>query len=191
VSVSFPLLPLLVFVAEVCVVTLSTMRTIFIARGMKGLAPFIGFFEIVIWLFAIGQIMRNLNDPACYVAFAAGFTLGNFLGVMIEKRLGFGSVLVRVITGKDPADLTEGLRAAGYGVTSLDGQGATGPVKVVFTVIKRKELGNVVGIVKGFDPKAFYSVDDLQSAASGVSPEPRGRARAVVPDVVRLFTSAD
>jgi uncharacterized protein YebE (UPF0316 family) len=158
---------------------------------MKGLAPFIGFFEIVIWLFAIGQIMRNLNDPACYVAFAAGFTLGNFLGVMIEKRLGFGSVLVRVITGKDPADLTEGLRAAGYGVTSIDGQGATGPVKVVFTVIKRKELGNVVGIVKGFDPKAFYSVDDLQSAAAGVSPEPRGRARAVVPDAVRLFTSAD
>jgi uncharacterized protein YebE (UPF0316 family) len=74
-------LPLLVFVAEVCVVTLSTIRIIFVSRGMKVLASVLGFFEISIWLFAIGQIMQNLSDFGCYLAFSGGFTLGNYLGI--------------------------------------------------------------------------------------------------------------
>jgi len=71
-----PVLPLFIFAAEVCVVTLCTIRTIFVARGMKFLAPLLGFFEVSIWLFAIGAVMKNLNDIACYAAFAGGFPLG-------------------------------------------------------------------------------------------------------------------
>ena len=58
-------LPLVVFFAEMCVVTICTVRIIFVSRGRKYLAPVLGFFEITIWLFAIGQIMRNLADPGC------------------------------------------------------------------------------------------------------------------------------
>src|SRR5437667_5113407 len=86
-------LPLMIFVAEVCVVTLSTMRIIFLSRGRRFLAPILGFFEIVIWLFAIGQIMRNLNSVSCYLAFAGGFTMGNFLGVFLERVLALGMVV--------------------------------------------------------------------------------------------------
>jgi len=69
-----PLVPLavLVFFAELCVVTLATLRIIFISRGKRLLAPLVGFFEVTIWLFAIGQVMRNLTDPLCYLGFAAG-----------------------------------------------------------------------------------------------------------------------
>src|SRR6476660_5827736 len=90
-------LPLLIFVAEMFVVTLGTMRVISIARGMKLLAPMLGLLEIVIWLFAIGQIMKNLDDVSCYIAFAAGFTVGNFLGIVLETKLAMGNVLVRII----------------------------------------------------------------------------------------------
>ena len=76
-------LPLLIFVAEMCVVTISTVRIIAIARSLKALAAGLGFFEISIWLFAIGQVMSNLTDPACYAAFAGGFVLGNYLGILI------------------------------------------------------------------------------------------------------------
>src|SRR4051812_31974501 len=106
-------LPLSIFCAEVCVVTLSTVRIIFVSRGRKFLAPLLGFFEVAIWLFAIGQIMKNLNDVSCYLAFAAGFTLGNFLGILLEGRLAIGTLLVRVITPRDATCLVEGLRAAG------------------------------------------------------------------------------
>ena len=127
-------LPLLVFLAELCVVTLSTIRIIFVSRGMKVLAPILGFFEVSIWLFAIGQIMQNLSNLGCYLAFAGGFTSGNFLGVLIEKKLAIGSVVVHIVTSKDVSDLIEGLQAEKYGVTVIDAQGSTGPVKVVFTV---------------------------------------------------------
>ena len=70
----FSVLPLLVFFSELCVVTLSTLRIIFIGRGMKLLAPVLGFFEITIWLFAVGQVMQNLSDPRCFLGFACGFT---------------------------------------------------------------------------------------------------------------------
>jgi uncharacterized protein YebE (UPF0316 family) len=185
-----PTLPLVIFVAELCVVTISTMRVIFVARGMKILAPVLGFFEVATWLFAIGQIMQNLSDLGCYIAFAAGFTLGNYLGVILEKKLAIGSVVVHITSKKDVADLVEGLRAAAYGVTTMDARGATGPVQVVFTVIKRRELDNVVAIIKSFDANAFYSVNELQTAASGIFPTAKGRPRGIVPFPIRLSRSA-
>jgi uncharacterized protein YebE (UPF0316 family) len=163
-------LPLSIFVAEVCVVTLTTVRIISISRGRKFLAPLLGFFEVGIWLFAIGQVMKNLSDVACYLAFAAGFTLGNFLGILLDGRLALGTLLIRVITPRDTARLAEGLRAAGYGVTSVEGRGAVGAVQVVLTVVPRKELRRVTAIIRCFDPDAFYSVDDIQTAARGVFP---------------------
>jgi uncharacterized protein YebE (UPF0316 family) len=175
------MLPLLVFLAELCVVTLGTMRIIFVSRGMKVLAPILGIFEISIWLFAIGQIMQNLSNLGCYLGFAAGFTIGNFCGVFIERKLAIGTALVRIITNKEPGELIKGLQAAQYGVTSLDAQGSTGPVTVILTVVKRKELAAVLDIVKRFDPRAFYSVDEIQSAAAGIFPAARGRAKAILP----------
>ena len=185
------ILPLLVFLAETCVVTLSTVRTICIARGRKVLASVLGFFEVSIWLFAIGQIMQNLSNVSCYLAFATGFSLGNFLGILIEKKLALGSVVVQITTKKIAADLVESLRSANYGVTTLDAQGSTGPVQVVFTVIKRKEFDKVIAINKSFDPKAFYAVNDLQSAAAGISPSANEPAPKPLSNFLRhLFPAA-
>jgi uncharacterized protein YebE (UPF0316 family) len=164
------LVPLLIFVAELCVVTVGTVRIIFVARGLKFLAPLLGFVEVTTWLFAISQIMQNLNNPACHLAFAGGFTVGIYLGILLEKKLAMGSAVVRVITRRDAYDLVEVLRAADYGVTTLAGEGATGPVHVLLTVVKRKEVKRVVSIIKQIEPRAFYSIDDLQAAAAGIGP---------------------
>lgn len=180
------MLPAFIFVAEMCVVTISTMRTIFVARGMKLLAPLLGFFEVSIWLFAIGQVMSNLSDWSCSAAFAGGFTLGNFLGILLEEKLAMGSLVVRIITSRDPAELIADLRSAGYGVTCVDGQGSQGPVRIVLSVIRRKELDRVLCLARRFDPKVFYSVDDLHSAAESVSAAARSGAGSVVPALVRL-----
>jgi uncharacterized protein YebE (UPF0316 family) len=183
-------LPLFIFLAEVCVVTLSTMRTIFVARGMKFLAPFLGMFEVSIWLFAIGEVMKNLNDWTCSAAFAGGFTLGNFLGILLEEKLAIGSVGVRMITHVDASRLIDELRAADYGVTLMDAQGATGPVQVIYTVIKRKELERVLAIARRFQPNLFYSVDELHSAAAGVAPMARRRWGGLVPSLFRVPRAA-
>jgi uncharacterized protein YebE (UPF0316 family) len=178
-------LPLLIFVAEVAVVTISTVRIIFISRRRKVLTAALGVFEVSIWLFAIGQVMSNLNNPLCYLAFAGGFALGNYLGVVLEEKLALGNLVVRVITHKNGDGIVAALKAANYGVTSLDAQGAKGPVRIVLTVIPRKELDNVVGILRACDGNVFYSVDDLQSATAGVSPEGRDRGRPLFPGLLR------
>jgi uncharacterized protein YebE (UPF0316 family) len=166
-------MPLFIFVAETCVVTISTLRTIFVARGMKYLAPLLGFFEVSIWLFAIGQVMKNLADLSCSAAFAGGFTLGNFLGILLEEKLAMGRVVVRFFVCRNAEALAAGLRSAGYGVTAVDGQGSRGPVRILLTVVARKQLETVLALAREFDPKIFWSVDELQAAAEGVAPARR------------------
>ena len=179
------LTPLIIFLAEACVVTIATMRSIFVSRGMKAAAAGLGLVEASIWLFAVGQVFQNLSNVSCSIAYAAGFTLGNYLGVLLEQKVAVGSVLLRVITSRDAVGLVQSLTAGGYGITRLNAQGSTGPVQVVLTVVKRKELGRVVALIKSFDPGVFYSVDDLHSAGAGVFPPKRtpfpklfGRSRA-------------
>ncbi len=99
------LIPILIFAAEVCVVTLGTLRIIFVSRGQKILAPALGFFESFIWLVAISQIMRDRADWTCFIAFGLGFALGNYLGICVEQRLALGTVIVRIITHRDADDL--------------------------------------------------------------------------------------
>lgn len=164
----FPWLPFVVFAAELCVVTLGTLRIIFVSRGAKLLATLLGFFEIVLWLFAIGQIMRNLSDVGCFFGFAAGFVCGNFLGIQIDRALAIGTQVVRIITSQDATALIGSLKANGYGVTTLKAEGANGPVHLVFTVIKRKDLPAVVRLIEQFDPRTFWSVETVQHSAEGV-----------------------
>jgi len=164
-------LPFLIFLARVLDVSLGTVRVIFISRGFKYLSPLIGFFEILIWLLAIGQIMKNLSNPACYIAYAGGFAMGNFVGIYIAEKLSLGVVLIRVVTKKNASQLVEFLKSANYGVTSVDGHGAAGPVKVVFTVVPRREVHSVVDLVKKFNPNAFYSVEEVGFVDKGIFPD--------------------
>jgi len=181
------LLPLGIFLAEMCVVTLGTLRIIFIARGNKVLAPLLGFFEVLIWLFAISAVMQNLDSAVCFIAFALGFTLGNFLGILIEKKLALGMAIVRIITNRPAQALIDRLRAAQFGVTSLDGHGSTGPVQIVMTVVKRRRLDDVFDLIETHHPNAFYAVDELQSASDGIFPKRKPATIPVLPSALRFL----
>ncbi len=163
-------LPFLVFLARVLDVSFGTVRVIFVSRGFKYLSPLIGFFEILIWLLAIGQIMKNLSNPACYIAYAGGFAMGNYVGIQIADKLSLGIVLIRVITEKDASQLVELLKSADYGVTSVDGHGTTGQVKVIFTVVPRKVVKQVANLIKKFNPKAFYTIEEVGFVEKGIFP---------------------
>jgi uncharacterized protein YebE (UPF0316 family) len=164
------LVPLGVFLAETCVVSLSTVRILFVGRGLKLLAAILGFCEVSLWLLAIGQVMTNLTSVPCFVAFGSGFALGNYLGIWLEQKLAIGALVVRIITNHDAGELCTVLRAANCGVTSIDGQGATGAVQVLFTVINRKDYAKVLAMIEQCHPKAFVSVEDVRSARAGVFP---------------------
>lgn len=167
---SLIVIPILIFIARVIDVSFGTIRIILISRGRKFIAPIFAFFEIIIWLFAISQIMQHLTNITYYLAYAFGYATGNFIGVWVEEKMAIGMVIVRIITKKDASELVERLRSTGYGVTSFDGQGSTGQVKLIYMTIERKDVDNIIEIIKRFNPKAFFSVEEVRLENAGVFP---------------------
>ncbi len=172
-------IPLLICLARICDVTLGTIRIMYVARGIKVLAAILGFFEVLIWLFAIGQIVSNLTNVVNYFAYAVGYALGNFIGITIEEKLSVGVLMLRIITRKQADKLVDALRKAGFGITALDGKGVYGPVKVIFTVINRMDLDGAVEIIKQFNPQAVYSVQDVRSVSTAPFPQTNGDERTI------------
>ncbi len=168
---AFVIVPVLIFLARVCDMSLDTIRVIFVSKGIRYLPAVIGFFEVIIWLVSIGQVMNNLTNAVCYIAYGAGFATGTIVGMAIEERLSLGLTSVRIITREDPAELVQFLRSHNYGVTSVDAEGGKGKVKMIFTIITRQDLRHVVSLIKDFNPNAFYSVEEVKSVAEGVFPE--------------------
>jgi uncharacterized protein YebE (UPF0316 family) len=163
------LLPLLIALARVLDVSIGTVRLIFLSRGFRGLVPLLGFFEVLIWVLAIGQIMQNLNNWACYLAYAAGFALGNWTGMMLEEKLAVGTVGIRIITRRDASELIAFLKSSKYSVTSVDAEGGRGKVHVIYSVIDRGSLPKVAAQIKRFNPRAFYSIEDIRFVSNGGS----------------------
>lgn len=160
-------LPMLIFLARICDVTIGTVRLLLLARGQKLMVPFLGFVEVMIWLLAVRQVLLGMDNFVTYIAFAGGFATGNFIGMILEEKLAMGLEVIRVITRKDATELFEHLKKQGYGVTCLDAQGATGKVNLIFTVVDRHQHDKVIGIIKKFNPKAFYSVEDVKAVSEG------------------------
>ncbi|HOY09430.1 MAG TPA: DUF2179 domain-containing protein [Candidatus Omnitrophota bacterium] len=171
------ILPLLIFLARIMDVSIGTIRIMLLSRDKKFLAPVLAFFEVLIWLLAIRQIFNHLTNIACYFAFAGGFAMGNFVGIILEEKLAMGLEVVRVITKKDGTELVEFLKTRGYGVTSVDAQGTTGKVNIIYTIISRKDHRTVIDIIHQFNPRAFYSVEDVKSVSEGVFPIPENHTR--------------
>ena len=107
--------------------------------------------------------MQNLDNFACYVAYAAGFATGNYFGLILEEKLAIGFQLVRVITSKDSSPLIGNLRNKGYGVTTIWAEGKTGDVHIIYTIVKRSNVKDVISIINIYNPKAFYSIEDIRS----------------------------
>jgi uncharacterized protein YebE (UPF0316 family) len=181
------ILPVLIFCARICDVSLGTIRVIFITKGVRYLAPLIGFFEVIIWLLAIGQVMNNLTNVASYIAYGGGFATGTFIGMRIEEKISLGLTSVRIITIEEPSQLVNYLRSQNYGVTTIDGEGATGQVKMVFSIIRRQDLPDVVELIKKLHPGAFYSIEDVKSVSEGVFPGERRRFFIPYSEAIRFF----
>jgi uncharacterized protein YebE (UPF0316 family) len=159
---TYLLLPLFIFVARIIDVSLGTLRIIFTTKGMKKVAPLVGFFEVLVWLIAISRIMQDLSNWVCYIAYAAGFATGNFVGMFLEEKLAIGHEMIRVITRKDATSLITELREKGYGVTSVKAQGIEGEVAVIYIIARRSMISEVLDLINLYNPRALYTVEAIK-----------------------------
>ncbi len=157
----FLLLPLLIFCLRICDMTLDTMRIIFMTKGLKRLAPIIGFFEVLIWIFAITRIMQHLNSWVCYVAYAAGFAAGNYVGMLVDEKLAIGHELIRVITRMDATELANALRGDGYGVTKVQASGMQGEVGILYIITNRKNQKHAIEVIQKYNPNALVTIQSI------------------------------
>lgn len=183
---SWIILPLLIFISRLGDVTMATLRHIFISKGLKKIVPILGFFEVMIWLVAMRQVFSHLDNIACFIAWAAGFSAGTYLGMYIEERLAIGTQIIRIITAEDIIPLTDVLKKRNQGITIVDGHGAVGPVKLIFTIVKRTNKKEVIELIHLYAPKAFYSIEDVKGSERGVFTDkgdstPIGRLFSVSP----------
>jgi uncharacterized protein YebE (UPF0316 family) len=160
-------LPLIIFFSRLCDVSLGTLRHVFISKGFRKIVPILGFFEVLIWIVVVAQVMKNLNNVACYLAWAGGFATGTYVGLRIEESLALGLQVIRIITNQSCDDLLDALKRGNHGITVVDAQGAVGPVKMIFTIIKRKNVPQVVQIIRKTNPSAFYSIEDIKNTSQG------------------------
>ncbi|MDA3822214.1 MAG: DUF2179 domain-containing protein [Bacteroidales bacterium] len=169
------ILPLLIFTARIFDVSLDTIRVIMISKGYRKYAPYIGFFQILIWIITITRIMENLDNWLTYVAYAAGFGMGTYVGMIIEERIAMGNELLRIITRQPAHELIKALREKGFIVTVAKGEGRDGEVGIIFLALKRKVMHNAIAIVKQYNPHAFYTVEDMRYVRTLEAVKPRSK----------------
>ncbi|WP_061232287.1 DUF2179 domain-containing protein [Leptospira noguchii] len=156
------LLPCFIFLSRVTDVSIGTIRVILLTREKKGIAASLGFLEVLLWIVVITQVIKNLNNIFCYLAYAGGFATGTFIGMILEEKLAIGFSLLRIISPQNGNEIANKLSEAGYGVTTMNGHGSRGPVKIVFTVLKRKKINQAMKIVQNVEPDVFYSIENAR-----------------------------
>ena len=158
-------LPALIFLLRIGDVTLGTLRIVYVSRGMKTLSVAFAFFEVLIWLFAVGQILNHLDHPAGYFAFAAGYATGNYVGIWVEEKLSLGCLMLRVFTCQGSEALATRLREAGFGVTRVNACGSEGPAELLLTVLRRKDCDQALRLLRTYAPRAFYTLEEVKSVS--------------------------
>lgn len=169
------ILPVIIFFARILDVSVGTLRIVFLTRGMKQIVPILAFFEVLVWVVIVSQVVRNINSWVNVIAYAGGYSTGNYLGMYLEDKLAIGTLIVRIITRRDATELIEHLKRNFYGVTNVPAYGNEGRVNLIFTVIKRSDLQFVLDSVQKYNPRAFYSVEDVRAVSDAIFPPAHGK----------------
>ena len=161
---------LLIFCLRILDVSVGTLRVMYMVRGDRGKAVPLAFFESLVWVFAISRIMKNVDNTANMVAFAAGFAAGTMVGMTLERWIASGFVLVRVISDVGEEKLAPEVRAAGFGVTVVSGHGREGEQEILFIVALRRRAQELLNLIRRVDDGAFVTIDPVQKAMGGYLP---------------------
>ena len=158
---------LLVFALRLCDVSLGTVRTLLTVRGRPYVAACIALVESLIYLVAVASVLHGEMTWPNMIGYAGGFAAGLIVGVKVEEWIASGWVVIRVISKSRPFELVERLRADGFGVTVMRGEGRDGEVPILFVMASRKRGRVALAQVKATDPRAFVTVDPIHTAIGG------------------------
>lgn len=159
----------LIFAARLLDVPIGTVRMMMVMAGHKYVSAMLGFFEVIIWVIAVGKAIAYLDSVVALIAYGAGFAVGTLVGMSIEQRLAIGWRVIRVINPRPELLLADTLRANGLSATRVDGVGGSnggqGPVEMVFLAVRRKIVPDVMSKIAMVAPEAFVSVERAEKVS--------------------------
>ena len=166
-TVSLLLSALSIFGLRLIDVSLGTLRMLVLFRGYRLLTWVLSFFQSLVFVIAVGAVLKGASHPIQFAAYAAGYATGTLLGMWLEGRLALGYSYVRVISPTKGARVASALRDQGFAVTELPARGRTGTVGMLETAVARKDVAEVERLVHQIDPEAFITVEEIRSPRRG------------------------
>ncbi|WP_432663163.1 DUF2179 domain-containing protein [Wukongibacter baidiensis] len=159
---------LFIFIARVTDVSLFTIRMLCIVRGMKRQAAIIGFFEIIIYITALGKVVSGLSDYRNLIVYALGYACGNYVGSLIEEKIAIGKITAQIVCQyPNGQNLAERLRNQGFGVTLIEGEGRDGKREILNVMLERKDTKNLYAVIDELEKRPFVTVFDIRSIKGG------------------------
>lgn len=155
---------IIIFFIRVIGITISSYRTILMIKGQKFLTFVISFIETILYVYGLNLVLQRLDNFLNLSLYALGFAVGNYIGMVIDERVGIGYETFVVIPSACDGLITNKLRKSGYIVTTVKGEGLTGEKDILYVTIKRKDLGKFEKFIKSFDPSAFYFTLETKKA---------------------------
>lgn len=162
------ILPILICLARILDQSIGTLRIIFLSRGMKLLTPILAFFESIIWLVAVSQILKHVDNFMTFIAYGLGFALGNYVGILLDEKMSMGNSVVRIFPNIDTSDFIKYMKDNNFGYTLINAEGSKGALTIIFSIVKRKHLPLFIESIDKLMPNAFYTIEEVKSVKKGI-----------------------
>jgi len=171
-----------IFFVKIIEVSLGTIRIVLINKGERTIGAIIGFFEVTIWIILVGKVIAGITtDPIKAIVYSLGFACGNYVGSLIEEKLGIGMSEVQVIVLKEDGEkLANIIREDGFAVTVVEGQGKYFPRNILFAYVKRRKINKILKLIRGNQENAVITVSEAKPLYGGFNMLRRKKAKSSV-----------
>ncbi len=150
-------------------ITIGTVRTLFLVRNKNKIAAICGFFEVLIWFYAVDSALNNeINSIWIPISYAAGFSLGTLLGTIIAKKFINPLVSVQIISNKLTKKEITNIKDKGYGVSVIKLENNEHKnSKMLIIETHHYNLKHLMKLISSIDNKAFIFINDIRNYYNG------------------------
>jgi uncharacterized protein YebE (UPF0316 family) len=160
-----------VFSARIFDVAIGTVRTIVTVQGRSVLAFTLAVFEVTIWISVVSTVINKVQTmPILIIFYSLGYATGNVVGIIVEKRLAFGMIILKVFSSLKGPEIAQHFRSLGQPVTIFHGEGMKGPVQELYIACRRRDLKWMIPKVNSIDEKAFYVIEQARDVRKVLRP---------------------
>jgi len=160
-----------IFFARICDVSIGTIRTIMTVQGRTVISFILALFEITIWILVASTVINQLEEkPILILFYSLGYATGNVVEILVEKKMAFGIIILKLLTRTAGQEIADYLRKNGQPVTIFIGEGMTGPVSELYIACRRRNLKWILPEVKKIDENVFFIIEQARDISKVLKP---------------------